>query len=134
MKIKAEVSEDALIEAPARLGIKRSTSTGTNEADESCDAKKPKYSNGTTSPDPAVVDSTTISSIKSEEQDDEKEEKVTVSSTAANLYAALAADIIDDETDLEEPAVAAKEETKPVVKEEIKVEPQTPGKCNNILI
>ncbi|XP_008217124.1 AT-rich interactive domain-containing protein 2 isoform X3 [Nasonia vitripennis] len=132
VKIKAEVSEDALIEAPARLGIKRSGSTLTNEADESCDAKKPKYSNGTTSPDPAVVDSTTLSSIKSEEQDDEKEEKVTVSSTAANLYAALAADIIDDETDLEEPSV--KEEIKPVVKEEIKAEPSTPVAVKQVAV
>jgi len=97
--IQNEVSEDTLIEAPR--GIKRSAS----ESDE-LDIKKPKYSNGTMSPDPAVDSTTaesTVSSIKSEEQDDDKDsEKVTVSSTAANLYAALAADCIEDEIDLEE--------------------------------
>ncbi|KOX76374.1 AT-rich interactive domain-containing protein 2 [Melipona quadrifasciata] len=94
-----EVSEDTLIEAPR--GIKRSAS----ELDE-IDVKKVKYSNGTMSPDLAVDSTTaesTVSSIKSEEQDDDKDsEKVTVSSTAANLYAALAADCIEDETDLDE--------------------------------
>ncbi|XP_050457136.1 AT-rich interactive domain-containing protein 2 isoform X4 [Cataglyphis hispanica] len=97
--IQNEASEDTLIEAPR--GIKRSAS----ESDE-LDIKKPKYSNGTMSPDPAVDSTTaesTVSSIKSEEQDDDKDsEKATVSSTAANLYAALAADCIEDETDLEE--------------------------------
>ncbi|XP_018314176.1 AT-rich interactive domain-containing protein 2 isoform X5 [Mycetomoellerius zeteki] len=97
--IQNEVSEDTLIEAPR--GIKRSAS----ESDE-LDIKKPKYSNGTMSPDPAVDSTTaesTVSSIKSEEQDDDKDsEKATVSSTAANLYAALAADCIEDEIDLEE--------------------------------
>jgi len=97
--IQNEVSEDTLIEAPR--GIKRSAS----ESDE-LEIKKPKYSNGTISPDPAVDSTTaesTVSSIKSEEQDDDKDsEKATVSSTAANLYAALAADCIEDETDLDE--------------------------------
>ncbi|XP_011647947.1 AT-rich interactive domain-containing protein 2 isoform X5 [Pogonomyrmex barbatus] len=97
--IQNEVSEDTLIEAPR--GIKRSAS----ESDE-LDIKKPKYSNGTMSPDPAVDSTTaesTVSSIKSEEQDDDKDsEKATVSSTAANLYAALAADCIEDEMDLED--------------------------------
>ncbi|XP_072746613.1 uncharacterized protein Bap170 isoform X2 [Anoplolepis gracilipes] len=97
--IQNEASEDTLIEAPR--GIKRSAS----DSDE-LDIKKPKYSNGTMSPDPAVDSTTaesTVSSIKSEEQDDDKDsEKATVSSTAANLYAALAADCIEDETDLEE--------------------------------
>lgn len=97
--IQNEVSEETLIEAPR--GIKRSGS----ELDE-LEIKKPKYSNGTISPDPAVDSTTaesTVSSIKSEEQDDDKDsEKVTVSSTAANLYAALAADCIEDETDLDE--------------------------------
>ncbi|XP_012541662.1 AT-rich interactive domain-containing protein 2 isoform X3 [Monomorium pharaonis] len=97
--IQNEASEDTLIEAPR--GIKRSAS----ESDE-MDIKKPKYSNGTMSPDPTVDSTTaesTVSSIKSEEQDDDKDsEKATVSSTAANLYAALAADCIEDEMDLEE--------------------------------
>lgn len=95
--IQNEVSEDTLIEAPR--GIKRSAS----ESDE-LDIKKPKYSNGTMSPDPAVDSTTaesTVSSIKSED-DDKDSEKATVSSTAANLYAALAADCIEDEMDLEE--------------------------------
>ncbi|XP_018352043.1 PREDICTED: AT-rich interactive domain-containing protein 2 isoform X7 [Trachymyrmex septentrionalis] len=95
--IQNEVSEDTLIEAPR--GIKRSAS----ESDE-LDIKKPKYSNGTMSPDPAVDSTTaesTVSSIKSED-DDKDSEKATVSSTAANLYAALAADCIEDEIDLEE--------------------------------
>lgn len=95
--IQPEVSEDALIEAPR--GMKRRTS----EASDEIDVKKAKYSNGTTSPDPAVDSTTiesTVSSIKSEDPDDDK---ATVSSTAANLYAALAADCIEDETDLEEP-------------------------------
>lgn len=95
--IQNEASEDTLIEAPR--GIKRSAS----ESDE-LDIKKPKYSNGTMSPDPAVDSTTaesTVSSIKSED-DDKDSEKATVSSTAANLYAALAADCIEDETDLEE--------------------------------
>lgn len=95
--IQNEVSEDTLIEPPRR--IKRSTS----ELDE-LEIKKPKYSNGTMSPDPAVDSTTaesTVSSIKSED-DDKDSEKATVSSTAANLYAALAADCIEDETDLEE--------------------------------
>ncbi|KAF3428967.1 hypothetical protein E2986_10961 [Frieseomelitta varia] len=101
IKMKAEedteVSEDTLIEAPR--GIKRSAS----ELDE-IDVKKVKYSNGTMSPDLAVDSTTaesTVSSIKSED-DDKDSEKVTVSSTAANLYAALAADCIEDETDLDE--------------------------------
>lgn len=96
--IQNEVSEDTLIEAPPR-GIKRSAS----ESDE-LDIKKPKYSNGTMSPDPAVDSTTaesTVSSIKSED-DDKDSEKATVSSTAANLYAALAADCIEDEMDLDE--------------------------------
>jgi len=105
--IQNEVSEDTLIEAPRR--IKRSAS----ESDE-LDIKKPKYSNGTMSPDPAVDSTTaesTVSSIKSEEQDDDKDsEKATVSSTAANLYAALAADCIEDEIDLEDVKVTIKEE------------------------
>ncbi|XP_014218963.1 AT-rich interactive domain-containing protein 2 isoform X2 [Copidosoma floridanum] len=130
VKIKTDVSEDTLMEAPQpRAGIKRSASIDEELAVE---VKKPKYANGTTSPDPAVVDSTTISSIKSEE--DEKEEKVTVSSTAANLYAALAADIIDDETDLEDP-VTVKDE-KPVIKEEVQVKeelPQSPVAVNQVV-
>ncbi|XP_035738109.1 AT-rich interactive domain-containing protein 2-like isoform X3 [Vespa mandarinia] len=113
--MQTEVSEDTLIEAPR--GIKRAAS----ESDE-IDAKKPKYSNGTTSPDPAVDSTTaesTVSSIKSEEQEDDKDsEKATVSSTAANLYAALAADCIEDETDLDEQVNINKEEPSPVVKEE----------------
>ncbi|KYM81304.1 AT-rich interactive domain-containing protein 2 [Atta colombica] len=132
--IQNEVSEDTLIEAPR--GIKRSAS----ESDE-LDIKKPKYSNGTMSPDPAVDSTTaesTVSSIKSEEQDDDKDsEKVTVSSTAANLYAALAADCIEDEIDLEEqmninmatasstslpPPLHVKTETTPVL---VKEEPPT---------
>ncbi|XP_053594522.1 AT-rich interactive domain-containing protein 2 isoform X5 [Microplitis demolitor] len=102
VKIKVEceesgmsINDDTMIEAPR---IKRSAS----DADENS-IKKVKYSNGTSTwpeTDSATVEST-VSSIKSE--DDDKEEKLTVSSTAANLYAALAADIIEDETDLEEP-------------------------------
>ncbi|XP_057341510.1 AT-rich interactive domain-containing protein 2 isoform X2 [Microplitis mediator] len=102
VKIKVEceesgmsINDDTMIEAPR---IKRSAS----DADENS-VKKVKYSNGTSTwpeTDSATVEST-VSSIKSE--DDDKEEKLTVSSTAANLYAALAADIIEDETDLEEP-------------------------------
>ncbi|KYN02707.1 AT-rich interactive domain-containing protein 2 [Cyphomyrmex costatus] len=110
-----EVSEDTLIEAPR--GIKRSAS----ESDE-LDIKKPKYSNGTMSPDPAVDSTTaesTVSSIKSEEQDDDKDsEKATVSSTAANLYAALAADCIEDEMDLEEQVNVNTEATPVLLKEE----------------
>lgn len=110
--IQNEVSEDTLIEAPR--GIKRSAS----ESDELETIKKPKYSNGTMSPDPAVDSTTaesTVSSIKSED-DDKDSEKATVSSTAANLYAALAADCIEDETDLEEqPSVTMKG----TVKEEV---------------
>ncbi|XP_066590877.1 AT-rich interactive domain-containing protein 2 isoform X3 [Prorops nasuta] len=112
--IKTEVSEETLIEAPR--GMKRTAS----DSDE-VDAKKPKYSNGITSPDPAVDSTTvesTVSSIKSEEQDDEKDsEKVTVSSTAANLYAALAADCIEDEIDIEEQVITTKVDP-PVIKEE----------------
>ncbi|XP_029164513.1 LOW QUALITY PROTEIN: AT-rich interactive domain-containing protein 2 [Nylanderia fulva] len=107
--IQNEASEDTLIEAPR--GIKRSAS----ESDE-LEIKKPKYSNGTMSPDPAVDSTTaesTVSSIKSEEQDDDKDsEKATVSSTAANLYAALAADCIEDETDLEEQVNVSKDAIK----------------------
>lgn len=109
--IQSEVSDDALIEAPR--GIKRRTS----ETDE-VDAKKPKYSNGTTSPDPAVDSTTvesTVSSTKSEDQDDDK---ATVSSTAANLYAALAADCIEDETDLEEPSLSLPPPPPPTTKED----------------
>lgn len=110
-----EASDDALIEAPR--GIKRSSSV----ADDT-DSKKVKYSNGTTSPDPTVdaanAAESAFSSVKSEEQEDEKDsEKVTVSSTAANLYAALAADCIEDETDLEDP-IPVKEETTVAVKDE----------------
>ncbi|XP_024940660.1 AT-rich interactive domain-containing protein 2 isoform X3 [Cephus cinctus] len=112
---QTEVSEDTLIEAPR--GMKRTAS----ESDE-VDAKKPKYSNGTTSPDPAVDSTTvesTVSSLKSEDQDDDKDsEKATVSSTAANLYAALAADCIEDETDLDEQVAVSKEEPPAVTKEE----------------
>ncbi|XP_023289924.1 AT-rich interactive domain-containing protein 2 [Orussus abietinus] len=116
---RTEVSEDALIEPPSR-GIKRSGSET-----EVLETKKPKYSNGTSSPDPAMdpaaVEST-LSSVKSEEQDDDKDgEKATVSSTAANLYAALAADCIEDETDFEE-QVGVKEEAVTV-----KEEPQVPA-------
>ncbi|XP_014476036.1 PREDICTED: AT-rich interactive domain-containing protein 2 isoform X9 [Dinoponera quadriceps] len=115
--IQNEVSEDTLIEAPR--GIKRSAS----DSDE-LEIKKPKYSNGTMSPDPAVDSTTaesTVSSIKSED-DDKDSEKATVSSTAANLYAALAADCIEDETDLEEqPNV-----TKDTVKEEAAPPPPPP--------
>ncbi|XP_032671918.1 AT-rich interactive domain-containing protein 2 isoform X6 [Odontomachus brunneus] len=115
--IQNEVSEDTLIEAPR--GIKRSAS----ELDE-LEIKKPKYSNGTISPDPAVDSTTaesTVSSIKSED-DDKDSEKATVSSTAANLYAALAADCIEDETDLEEqPSI-----NKDVIKEEVAPPPPPP--------
>ncbi|XP_071867803.1 brahma associated protein 170kD isoform X2 [Bombus fervidus] len=123
IKIKAEVeetevSEDTLIEAPR--GIKRSAS----ELDE-VDVKKVKYSNGTMSPDLAVDSTTaesTVSSIKSEEQDDDKDnEKVTVSSTAANLYAALAADCIEDETDLDENVNVSVKEEPITVKESIAI-------------
>ncbi|XP_019890081.1 AT-rich interactive domain-containing protein 2 isoform X2 [Ooceraea biroi] len=110
--IQNEVSEDTLIEAPR--GIKRSAS----ESDE-LEIKKPKYSNGTISPDPAVDSTTaesTVSSIKSED-DDKDSEKVTVSSTAANLYAALAADCIEDETDLDEQMNVNKD----TIKEEVVV-------------
>ncbi|KAK1118897.1 hypothetical protein K0M31_014667 [Melipona bicolor] len=119
-----EVSEDTLIEAPR--GIKRSAS----ELDE-IDVKKVKYSNGTMSPDLAVDSTTaesTVSSIKSEEQDDDKDsEKVTVSSTAANLYAALAADCIEDETDLDENVNVNVKEDSITIKEPItiKEEPVT---------
>ncbi|XP_044020286.1 uncharacterized protein LOC122860511 isoform X2 [Aphidius gifuensis] len=69
----------------------------TKNDNESQIIKKVKYSNGTTSPN---LQDTKLN-IKSEEiQDDEK---VTVSSTAANLYAALAADCIQDELDIDEP-------------------------------
>ncbi|KAK9309939.1 hypothetical protein QLX08_000570 [Tetragonisca angustula] len=128
IKMKAEedteVSEDTLIEAPR--GIKRSAS----ELDE-IDVKKVKYSNGTMSPDLAVDSTTaesTVSSIKSEEQDDDKDsEKVTVSSTAANLYAALAADCIEDETDLDENVNVNVKEDSITIKEPItiKEEPVT---------
>ncbi|XP_043584003.1 AT-rich interactive domain-containing protein 2 isoform X2 [Bombus pyrosoma] len=123
IKIKAEVeetevSEDTLIEAPR--GIKRSAS----ELDE-VDVKKVKYSNGTMSPDLAVDSTTaesTVSSIKSEEQDDDKDnEKVTVSSTAANLYAALAADCIEDETDLDENVNVSVKEEPITIKEPIAI-------------
>ncbi|XP_033349461.1 AT-rich interactive domain-containing protein 2 isoform X2 [Bombus vosnesenskii] len=115
---ETEVSEDTLIEAPR--GIKRSVS----ELDE-VDVKKVKYSNGTMSPDLAVDSTTaesTVSSIKSEEQDDDKDnEKVTVSSTAANLYAALAADCIEDETDLDENVNVSVKEEPITVKEPIAI-------------
>ena len=92
--MQSEVSEDALIEAPR---VMKRKSCETNDVD----VKKPKYSNGTTSPN-LPVDSTTVestvSSMKSEDRDDDK---ATVSSTAANLYAALAADCIKDD-DLED--------------------------------
>lgn len=87
---QAEVSEDTLIEAPR--AIKRTSPS----VEENGPKKQLKYSNGTTSPE---VEST-VSSLKSEDTDDDK---ATVSSTAANLYAALAADCIDDEADLDEP-------------------------------
>ncbi|XP_043473761.1 AT-rich interactive domain-containing protein 2-like isoform X3 [Leptopilina heterotoma] len=114
--MQTDVSDDALIEAPRNM--KRSA----NEINE-VESKKPKYSNGTTSPDPAVDSTTvesTLSSIKSEDLDDDKDgEKATVSSTAANLYAALAADIIEDETDLEDPMpIIPKEESLPMIKVE----------------
>lgn len=114
--MQTDVSDDALIEAPRNM--KRSA----NELNE-VESKKPKYSNGTTSPDPAVDSTTvesTLSSIKSEDLDDDKDgEKATVSSTAANLYAALAADIIEDETDLEDPMpIIPKEESLPMIKVE----------------
>ncbi|EFN85727.1 AT-rich interactive domain-containing protein 2, partial [Harpegnathos saltator] len=115
--IQNEVSEDTLIEAPR--GIKRSAS----ELDE-LEIKKPKYSNGTMSPDPAVDSTTaesTVSSIKSED-DDKDSEKATVSSTAANLYAALAADCIEDETDLEEQPNVNKD----TLKEEVAPPPPPP--------
>ncbi|XP_012267900.2 AT-rich interactive domain-containing protein 2 isoform X3 [Athalia rosae] len=124
--IQSEGSEETLSEAPR--GIKRSAS----EPDE-VESKKPKYSNGTRSPDPTVDSTTaesTVSSLKSEEQDDDKDsEKATVSSTAANLYAALAADCIEDETDLDDQTTIVKEE--PILKEEPQlflnqVEPQHP--------
>uniref|UniRef100_UPI00143C7D0B AT-rich interactive domain-containing protein 2-like n=1 Tax=Bombus vancouverensis nearcticus TaxID=2705178 RepID=UPI00143C7D0B len=115
---ETEVSEDTLIEAPR--GIKRSAS----ELDE-VDVKKVKYSNGTMSPDLAVDSTTaesTVSSIKSEEQDDDKDnEKVTVSSTAANLYAALAADCIEDETDLDENVNVSVKEEPITIKEPIAI-------------
>ncbi|XP_020300898.1 AT-rich interactive domain-containing protein 2 isoform X8 [Pseudomyrmex gracilis] len=121
-------NEDTLIEAPR--GIKRSAS----ESDE-LEIKKPKYSNGTISPDPAVDSTTaesTVSSIKSEEQDDDKDsEKATVSSSAANLYAALAADCIEDETDLEEPVSVnkdmIKEEPAPVIAPQVVTTPTVPA-------
>lgn len=115
--MQTDVSDDALIEAPPTR--KRSA----NEIDE-VEVKKSKYSNGTTSPDPAVDSTTvesTLSSVKSEDLDDDKDgEKATVSSTAANLYAALAADIIEDETDLEDPMplMNNKEELPPMIKVE----------------
>ncbi|XP_033217810.1 AT-rich interactive domain-containing protein 2 isoform X2 [Belonocnema kinseyi] len=112
--MQSEVSEDAFIEAP------RNMKRPANEIEE-VDIKKLKYSNGTTSPDPAVDSTTvesTLSSIKSEDLDDDKDsEKATVSSTAANLYAALAADCIEDENDLEEPVLNNKEEPPPIIKE-----------------
>ncbi|XP_051155622.1 AT-rich interactive domain-containing protein 2 isoform X2 [Leptopilina boulardi] len=117
MIMQTDVSEETLIEAPRNM--KRSA----NEINE-VELKKPKYSNGTTSPDPAVDSTTvesTLSSIKSEDLDDDKDgEKATVSSTAANLYAALAADIIEDETDLEDPMpmITVKEEPMPIIKVE----------------
>ncbi|XP_043267599.1 AT-rich interactive domain-containing protein 2 isoform X3 [Venturia canescens] len=119
--IQPEVSEDALIEAPR--GMKRRTS----EASDEVDAKKPKYSNGTTSPDPAADSTTiesTVSSIKSEDPDDDK---ATVSSTAANLYAALAADCIEDETDLEDPPPPLAPPPAPIKEEPVvvKEEPRT---------
>ncbi|XP_034948454.1 AT-rich interactive domain-containing protein 2 isoform X2 [Chelonus insularis] len=110
-ELEPGLSDETLIEAPR--GIKRSPS----ESEEP--TKKPKYSNGTTSPEVSVDGATvesTMSSLKSEPEDseDKDNEKVTVSSTAANLYAALAADCIEDETDLDEPI----KEEPVVIKEE----------------
>ena len=123
MKVKTEIednvmqtedSEDAPIEAP------RIMKRPANEMDQ-VEVKKTKYSNGTTSPDPTINSTTidsTLSNLKSEDLDDDKDsEKATVSSTAANLYAALAADCIEDETDLEEPVLNSKEEPPPMLKE-----------------
>lgn len=125
-KVKFEIPEDALIEKAQ--GIKRSLSENSE-----VDSKKLKFSNGTSSPDfpieGATLDSSNnvktetenVKDVKSEEED----EKVVVSSTAANLYAALAADIIEDETDLED----VKEEIKPIKQEVVKSEPeQQPSK------
>ncbi|XP_015111590.1 AT-rich interactive domain-containing protein 2 isoform X5 [Diachasma alloeum] len=110
--IQPEVSDNALIEPPR--GMKR-TSTDSDELE----LKKPKYSNGTTSPEPTdTTAESTVSSIKSEDQEDDKDNEVKVSSTAANLYAALAADCIEDETDLEEAPVIKEEPMPPVIKEE----------------
>ncbi|XP_063979250.1 AT-rich interactive domain-containing protein 2 isoform X2 [Diachasmimorpha longicaudata] len=110
--IQPEVSDNALIEPPR--GMKR-TSTDSDEHE----SKKPKYSNGTTSPEPTdTTAESTVSSIKSEDQEDDKDNEVKVSSTAANLYAALAADCIEDETDLEETPVIKEEPIPPVIKEE----------------
>ncbi|KAK0096264.1 hypothetical protein PV326_005915, partial [Microctonus aethiopoides] len=120
--LQAEVtSDDALIEAPR--GIKRSLS----DSEENGPEKKPKYSNGTTSPE-ASIDGTTfesaLSSIKSEEPDEDKDgEKATVSSTAANLYAALAADCIEDDIDIVDEPI--KQECLPLIKEESRFINQT---------
>uniref|UniRef100_A0ABD2WG46 ARID domain-containing protein n=1 Tax=Trichogramma kaykai TaxID=54128 RepID=A0ABD2WG46_9HYME len=108
VKIKREVIEDNAESAP-RLVMKRALSADCSEPKGLNNCKKSKYANGTSSPE---------STIKAE---DAEEEKVTVSSTAANLYAALAADIIEDEADLiEEPTT--KPEIKPEIKTEIKQE------------
>ncbi|KAJ8668213.1 hypothetical protein QAD02_009876 [Eretmocerus hayati] len=115
-KIKIEPVLGNVVVMPLHVaGIKRSAST----SDESVDSKKPKYANGTNSSGPA----TPSPQVKPEETEDEKEEKVTVSSTAANLYAALAADIIS-----EEDLVDTMEDIKPVIKEEVivKEEPVMP--------
>lgn len=112
--IQPEVSDNALLEPPR--GMKR-TSTDSDDLD----LKKPKYSNGTTSPEPnfCTTAESTVSSIKSEDQEDEKDsDQAKVSSTAANLYAALAADCIEDEIDLDEVPVIKQEPMVPVIKEE----------------
>ncbi|XP_011297067.1 AT-rich interactive domain-containing protein 2 isoform X2 [Fopius arisanus] len=114
--IQPEVSDNALIEPPR--GMKRMSTDS-----DDLELKKPKYSNGTTSPEPTdPTAESTVSSIKSEksedQEDDKDSEQVKVSSTAANLYAALAADCIEDETDLEEPVVVKEEPVAPLIKEE----------------
>lgn len=118
-----QVSEDvppeaacdtALIEAPR--GLKRNTSDLSDEVD----SKKTKYSNGTSTPEPDPTIATSesrASSVKSEEQDEDGE-KATVSSTAAKLYADLAADCIEDELDEENNIQPKPEEVPVVVKEE----------------
>lgn len=104
------------MEPPTRTTVKRSAST---DFDDTIESKKPKYANGTASP---------VDTMKLDDLDDEKDEKVTVSSTAANLYAALAADIIENDTDLLDEQIDMKEETLSEIKQEIKEEIKVPGK------